>query len=60
MPEVVLGQVPGVTVKVEPTVDVSLNDGITVGADGGKKPETAAVVTVAVSVTPIAATMTRI
>ena len=60
MPVGELGQVPATTVKVEPTVVVSLNDGIAVGADGGKKPETAAVVTVAVSVTPIAATMTRI
>jgi hypothetical protein len=47
-------------VNVDPTVEVSLRNGRVVGADGGRKPETAAEVTVAVSPPPIAATMTRI
>jgi hypothetical protein len=45
---------------VDPTVDVSLIDGSIDGAVGGKKPETDAEFTVAVSTLPNAPTTTRI
>jgi hypothetical protein len=60
MPEDVLGQVPAATLKVDPTVFVSVRTGRTVGAEGGKKPVIEAEVTVAVSPPPTFATITRI